>query len=83
MKNILTPNEVTITQMALSGLIEDLEAVSKNQSYPFTPQARKEQSEMLVSAKSALEKIAKSSGKLIQIDPYNEGDETEFLTKES
>lgn len=79
----LTPQEVTITQIALSGLVEDLTAVSTNPSYPFTPQARIEQKEMLDCAKSALAKIATVSGELVQLDPYKEGDEDEFLTKES
>lgn len=81
--NVLTPDEVIITQMALSGLIEDLEDVSSNPQYPFTPDARKDQKQMLSCAKSALEKIAKTSGRLVQLDPYKEGDEKEFLTKES
>jgi hypothetical protein len=82
-KNILNSNEVTITQMALSALIGDMESVSKNQSYPFTPDARKQQKEMLAYAKSALEKLSKASGQLVRLDPYNEGDEDEFLTKQS
>lgn len=83
MDNKLTPDEVVVMQMALSGLIEDLEATSGNPSLPFTPEARKYQKEMLAAAKSALAKVAAVSGKLIKLDPYNEGDETEFLTKES
>ena len=83
MDNKLTPDEVVIIQMSLSGLIEDLEAVSGNQNYPFTPYARKQHREMLASAKSALAKVAAVSGKLVQLDPYQEGDENEFLTKES
>lgn len=81
--NALTPKEVAITQMALSGLIEDLEAVSTNQNYPFTPEARQQQKDMLESARSSLAKIAKASGKLVKLDPYKEGDEDEFLTKQS
>jgi hypothetical protein len=40
-KNNLTPDEVAIIQMALSGMIEDLEAVSKDATLPFTPQAER------------------------------------------
>lgn len=83
MDNRLTPEEVTVTQMALSGMIEDLEIVSKNQSYPFTPEARKSQKDMLANARSAHSKFAAASGKIIQLDPYNEGDEKEFFTKQS
>ena len=81
--NALTPKEVTITQMALSGLIEDLEAVSKDQTLPFTPEARKDQIDMLKSARSAHIKIAAASGKMVKLDPYKEGHENEFLTKQS
>lgn len=80
---ILTPNEVMITQMALSGLIEDLESVSKDPSLPFTPSARKDQKDMLSAAKSAMAKLAATSGKEVKLDPYQEGDENEFLTKQS
>jgi hypothetical protein len=83
MSNLLTPQEVTVTQMALSGMIEDLEAVGKDPKLPFTPEARKHQKEILEAARSAHLKFAAASGMVIQLDPYKEGDEKEFLTKES
>lgn len=82
-KNNLTPNEVTVVQMALSGMIEDLEEVSKDPTIPFTPQARKDQKEILTHARSAHAKIASASGHEVKLDPYNEGDENEFLIKRS
>ena len=81
--NILTPEEVLISQMALSALIEDLETVSKDPTIPFNPEARKHQREMLAAAKGAHSKLAAASGKLVKLDPYKEGDEKEFFTKES
>lgn len=81
--NALTPKEVTIIQMSLSALIEDMTAVSKEQSYPFTPESRKDMNDILSNAKTALAKIALASGKLVQLDAYNEGDGKEFLTKQS
>ncbi len=81
--SVLSPKEVAITQMALSGLIEDLEAVSTNPSYPFTPDARKDQKDMLTAARSAMKKLADTSGMEVKLDPYKEGDEDEFLTKQS
>lgn len=81
--NTLTPKEVTITQMALSGLIEDIEAVCNDPKYPFTPEARKDLKDMLQHARSALSKIAIASGALVKLDPYNEGDEQDFFTKQS
>ena len=82
-KNTLTPDEVLITQIALSATIEDMEVIAKDHTIPFTPEARKSQRDMLAAAKSAHKKIAAASGQLIQLDPYKEGDETDFLTKQS
>jgi hypothetical protein len=79
----LTPNEVAVIQMSLDSMIQDMETVSKNQKIPFTPESRKDIRDILNYAKSALAKIAIASGKLIKLDPYHEGDEKEFLTKES
>lgn len=76
----LTANEVSVIQMALSGVIEDLEASKKA---PFNPEARKSMKEIEESAMSALKKIATVSGFEIGIEPYKEGDEEDFFTKES
>lgn len=79
--NKLTSTEVMVIQMALQVMIEDNEAVMKDVKFPFTPQARKEMKEMLECAKSARAKIVSISGKDVQLDPYTEGDEKDFLTK--
>lgn len=81
--NKLSPDEVAVVQMALSGLIEDMEAVSKDVKLPFTPEARKYQREILTAAKSAKSKFVAASGKEVSLDPYQEGDVNEFLTKQS
>lgn len=83
MSKNLTPDEVAVIQMALSGMIEDLETVSKDPTIPFTPQARKESKEILTAAKSAHSKMALASGMEVKLDPYKEGDENEFFTKQS
>lgn len=82
-KHLLTPKEVSIIQLALQTLIEDHEAVSKDVTLPFTPEARSIQRDILTTARSALSKIVTASGQRVQLDPYREGDENEFLTKES
>ncbi len=82
-KNNLTPDEVAVIQMALSGMIEDLETVGKDPTIPFTPEARKHSREILTAAKSAHMKMAKASGMAVKLDKYNEGDENEFFTKQS
>lgn len=81
--NKLTPEEVTVIQMALQNTIEDLEAVGKDPTIPFTPEARKDAREILGNAKSALKKIQSTSGHAVRMDPYKEGDEKDFFTKES
>ena len=81
--NVLTPDEVAMTQMALSSIMEDMQAARMNPKYPFTPEARKQMNEMFAVAQSAHNKLAKASGKSISIDPFKDGDEKEFLTKES
>jgi hypothetical protein len=81
--NALTPDEVAVTQMALGGLIEDLEAAQKNPAYPFTPEARKDMVTILTNSKTALAKIALASGKMLKLDPYKAGDENDFITKQS
>ncbi|MEP7317192.1 MAG: hypothetical protein ABI921_00570 [Panacibacter sp.] len=83
MSKLLTPDEVFVIQMALIKFIEENQSASKNQNFPFTPQARKELHTILTAAQSALSKISHSSGQTVQLDPYKEGDEKEFLTKPS
>jgi hypothetical protein len=80
---ILTPKEVAAVQMALNSMIGDFEAVGKDPTLPFNPEARREMKDILETAKSALEKIVKTSGHDVGLAPYNEGDEKEFFTKES
>ena len=82
-KQGLSPKEVLTIQMALAMMIEDVEASSKDVTYPFTPQTRKEMADMLLNAKAAKAKIDLAVGNECIIQPYQEGDEKEFITKES
>lgn len=70
-------------QMALQTTIEDLQATSKDPKIPFTPEARKDMKDMLSTALSAAQKMEKATGHALRLDPYQEGDEQEFLTKQS
>lgn len=83
MNNVLNPREVAIIQMALGVQIEDLEIASKDPNLPFMPEVRKDMKEILLASRSALAKMEKVSGFLLKLDPYKEGDESEFLTKQS
>ena len=79
----LQPDEIRITIMALTQVIDDNESVAKNPAIPLDPQTRKHLKEMLTAAKSAKGKLERTVGYEVKLDPYVEGDEQEFLTKES
>jgi len=83
MSDILTPHEVMAIGLGLSRIIEDMEALNNDDTIPWTPDARKMKAEILNNAKSAAAKIEKATGFECRIDPYKDGDEDEFLTKES
>lgn len=83
MSLILTPDEVTIILVALSGTIEDLTETSTNVKLPLNPEARTACREMLTAAKSAQKKLETTIGHEIRLDAFVDGDEKEFLTKES
>lgn len=84
-REILLPHETKIIILALVQLIEDMDGASKNTDFNFTPDARKDMKEMLSAAYSAKKKleVIVNKGVAFQLDPYVEGDEKEFLTKES
>ena len=81
--NALTPKEVKVIHMALETFIEDNTAMRKDASIPFNPEARVMMKDMFEIASSALKKIQLASGYAVRLDPYNQGDEKEFLTKQS
>lgn len=79
----LNPHEVMAIGLGLSRLIEEMEDIKKNAAIPWTPEARQIQKEILSNARSAASKIEKITGFECKLDAYLDGDETEFLTKES
>lgn len=83
LKQGLSPKEVKVLQMALSVFIEDMDGGLKNPTFPFTPQARSEMKDMLLNAKSAKAKIDLAAGHECTVEPYQDGDEKDFITKES
>jgi len=82
---IFTPAEVKIIIMGLVTIQEDIEAVHKDPKHPFTPESRKDMKEMLEAANSAISKLEKvvNKGMAFYVAQYEEGDEKDFLTKES
>lgn len=79
----LTNKEIMCICMALSSSMEDLTLTLTDQRIPLTPKARKDAREILGNMTSAHEKLTSVIGQDIRLDPYNEGDAAQFLTKES
>ena len=84
-KIYFNPAEVTAISMGLARVIEDINAIKKGEyvNTPWTPEARKIQAEILAACQSAANKIEKFAGVKCELPPYENGDENEFLTKQS
>lgn len=82
---IFTPNELKMIIQGITICIEDLDAVRNDPKYPFTPESRKDMKDMWEAATSAKKKLegVVNKGIAFKLDKYNEGDEKDFLTKES
>jgi len=81
--NALNPKEIKVIQMALEVFIEDNTAIRTDPSIPFNVEARSMMKDMFETATSALKKIQIVSGYAVELEPYNEGDEKDFFTKQS
>lgn len=82
---IFNQAEIKIIILGLQTTLEDLEEASKNQNFNFTPDARKDMREMITagySAKKKLEEVV-HKGIAFKLDKYQEGDEKDFITKQS
>jgi len=83
-KNVfLKPNEGKFLSMAVVAKIEELEDTSKNQSINWNPETRKLLKEMLEAGKAVRIKLAKLGFNVSDLPPFIDGDENDFLTKES
>jgi hypothetical protein len=84
-KIYFNPNEVMAIGLGLARVIEDIQAIKRGEyvNTPWTPEARKIQSEILTACQSAANKIEKFAGHKCNLPPYENGDENEFLTKQS
>jgi len=80
---ILTPKEINMMQMGLQLIIENNDMMSKTQQIPFNPAARQIMKDIREIATSAIKKLQNVSGRAVIIEKYKEGDEEDFLTKES
>lgn len=79
----LNPHEVMAIGLGLSRILDDFESIKNDATIPWTPESRKIQKEIFAAATSAAKKIEAITGFECKLDAYVEGDENEFLTKES
>jgi hypothetical protein len=79
------PTEVSAIGMGLARIMEDMNAMKKNgyENTPWTPEARKIQADIMNACRSAANKLEKFAGYKCELPPYIDGDEDEFLTKQS
>lgn len=84
-KIYFNPNEVAAIGLGLARVIEDINAMKEGEweNTPWTPEARQIQKDILAACQSAANKIERFTGYKCDLPPYVEGDENEFLTKES
>jgi hypothetical protein len=84
-QQMLTPTEIKTIIVALQGVIEDMGPVINNPKYNFTPDFRKGMKDVFTNATSAKAKLEAivNRGDAFRFEPYQPGDENEFLTKQS
>jgi hypothetical protein len=79
----LKPEEALFLSMAVVSMIEQLTNTSKNQGINWNPEARGYLRDMLAAAATLKIKMEKLGMPMNDLPPFMEGDENEFLTKES
>jgi hypothetical protein len=83
-KNLyLKPEEAGFNAMAVMSMLEILEAKSKDVRINWTPEARRLQKEMIAAGTSLKLKMKNLGFDMRPLPPFLDGDEHEFLTKES
>lgn len=79
----LKPEEQKFISMAVINLLEQLHSTSKDQLLNWNPATRKDLKDMLAAGSSLRIKLKHLGFDMRDMPTYNEGDENEFLTKES
>lgn len=83
MELYLKPDEAKFISMAVLSMIETLEETSKDQHTNWNPETRKQLKEMTTAGVSLKIKLQKLGFDMRELPPYLEGDEKDFLTKQS
>lgn len=79
----LKPDEGKFLSMAVLRMIEDLQESQKDVQLNWNPEARKYLKEMVEAGTSLKIKLIKLGFDMSELPPYMNGDEDEFLTKQS
>lgn len=79
----LTPPEAMAIELGLARLIEELKITGQNPQINWNPEARQTQREITEAAHSAAKKLEALTGRKVDLPPFREGDQDEFLTKQS
>lgn len=79
----LKPEEGKFLSMAVVSLIEQVRESNKNQRINWNPEAIKMFKEMTKAGASLKIKLEKLGFEMSELPPFIDGDEKEFLTKES
>jgi len=79
----LKPEEVTFLSTAVLSMLADVKESSQNQRVNWTPEARGYFKEMIAAGNGLIIKFKAIGIDMDGLKDYNDGDENEFLTKES
>lgn len=79
----LKPNEGKFLSMSVVSMIEQIYETTKNPKLNWNPETRKDLKDMLEAGNSLRLKLEKLGFDMRELPPYFDGDEEEFLTKQS
>jgi len=79
----LKPDEGKFLSMAVVSMVEQLTNTSKNQNINWNPEIRNQLKDMVAAGKTLRIKLEKLGFDMRDLPRYIDGDEKEFLTKES
>lgn len=79
----LKPDEGRFLSLAVVAMIEQVEETRKNDKINWTPEARKDLSEIATAGNTLFAKLKKLGFDMRPLPPFLPGDEKDFLTKES
>jgi hypothetical protein len=83
MELYLKPDEAKFLSMAVVALIEELNSTSKNVNLNWNPETRKDLKDMIAAGSSLKVKLNKLGFDMRELPPYIDGEEKDYLTKES